>query len=148
MKSLAVVAHGGQEAWSPHHINGRNDGVTSRKTVLVIPGIHQGGETNLPEVIEATGLLRLLLCLGEGRQKHPGQDRDNRDHHQEFDQCKSRTFSTFHDGLHIGKIKNAPRKANEISSISRPGLDREWTFAGSGGGAKSRPPGRLQARFQ
>ncbi len=55
----------------------------------VIVGIHARGESDLAEAVGAFGGVRLTFGLGQGGQEHAGEDRDNRDHHQQFDQCKT-----------------------------------------------------------
>ncbi len=56
------------------------------------------GETDLLEVVGATDPPRGLSGRLNGRQQQRDQDGDDRDHHQELDQCETRT-PHFHDCL-------------------------------------------------
>ena len=62
-----------------------------RQVIAGIVGIHGEGQSLLPKVVGATDPLRPVLGVGQGRQQHPGQNRDDGDHHQQFDQRESRT---------------------------------------------------------
>ena len=61
------------------------------------PGIFVGivtrpdaeAQARLPLVIHAGNSLRLGLARAQRRQEQSGQDRDDRNHHQQLDQCKS-----------------------------------------------------------
>ncbi len=52
------------------------------------------GQTHLLQVRKALDLIRLHLRLAECRQQHPGEDRDDRNHHQQLDQgeCLPRAY--------------------------------------------------------
>ena len=55
-------------------------------TLVVILPIHHRTQSHLLEVVETTDPSNLFLGLGEGRQKHAGQDGNDGNHHQEFNQ--------------------------------------------------------------
>jgi hypothetical protein len=60
-----------------------------RKTFSGIGPIHRHRQANLFHVAEAGGLLGLDFGLGQRRQEQPGQNRDDRDDHEQLDQSKS-----------------------------------------------------------
>ena len=56
--------------------------------VIRIVHIHLARQTELPHVAETVRRIGHFLRLAQGRQQHPRQDRDDGDHHQQFDQCE------------------------------------------------------------
>ncbi len=63
-------------------------GIVIDKFVVVIGRIHEPGELKLLQVIHARNSLALGLGLVQSRQKHGSENRDDRDHHQQFNQSK------------------------------------------------------------
>jgi len=59
------------------------------------------GEAELLQVVGATDAVGGLAHLLHGRQQQADQDRDDRDHHQQFDQRKpvANSPTIFHDPL-------------------------------------------------
>ena len=66
--------------WTP----GVNRGIAG-----VFINIHRHGEHHLADVARADGGACLFLGAGKFWQEEAGQDRDNRDHNEEFNQSKS-----------------------------------------------------------
>mgnify|MGYP005874441113 CR=1 FL=1 len=58
--------------------NGRND------QIVCVAGVHDGGGSDLLEVAAAARLPPLLPRLLQSRQKHGGQNRDDRNHHKDY----------------------------------------------------------------
>ena len=60
------------------------------QVLILIPG-HVANEieyadSDLPEVVQANHTACAVLSLAELREKHGSKDRNNRDHHEQFDQ--------------------------------------------------------------
>ena len=62
-----------------------------RHVIVVIVYVDVGSDQDLLHIIQIYGGMGLVLGFGEGRQQHPGQNRDNSDYHQQFDQGESTT---------------------------------------------------------
>ena len=58
--------------------------------VVEVAGIKLRGDAKLLEGIEALNLLRLGLGLGQRGQEHGRQNRDDGNHHQQFDEREAR----------------------------------------------------------
>ncbi len=58
------------------------------QSIVVITRIKDKRQGQLLGVAHALDTLRLRLCLGQRRQQHRRQDRDNSDHNQQFDERK------------------------------------------------------------
>ena len=58
--------------------------------IIVVPGIHDIGEGDLLQVVEADHALGLLLGLGQRWQQHRGENGDDGDHNQQLNQGESR----------------------------------------------------------
>jgi hypothetical protein len=56
---------------------------------VVVPDVHRHTETDLLLIANALNVFGLLLGLGQGREQHRGQNRNDGDHHQQFDQGKA-----------------------------------------------------------
>ena len=56
------------------------------RVLLVILRVHCRGNAHLALVVDATDAQRLGLGLGQSRQEHARQDRDDGDHHQQLNQ--------------------------------------------------------------
>jgi hypothetical protein len=54
----------------------------------VVVRVQQPRQGQLPGVVQAGDALRAGFCLREHRQKDGRQNRDQRNHHQQLDQCK------------------------------------------------------------
>ncbi len=54
--------------------------------IVVVVGIDHGSELQLLQIAHAFDCLCPLLGLAERRQQHGSQDRDDRNHHQQFDE--------------------------------------------------------------
>ena len=65
------------------------DRLVGRQAVGVVAAIEHPRQAELPIVAQALGLERLALGLAQRGQEHPGQDRDDGDHHQELDEGES-----------------------------------------------------------
>jgi len=63
--------------------------------VVILENIELGGEAPLFEVVQAISSLGVLLGPMQRRQQQAGQDRDNRNHHQQLYQRKS--FQPLHE---------------------------------------------------
>ena len=57
-----------------------------RQPVLIVSRVHLGGQPLLAQVVDAGDSLGTTLGLGQSGQKHPGEDRDDGDDHQQFNQ--------------------------------------------------------------
>jgi len=55
---------------------------------MIIVAIKNHRQVELLEIAQALGLDRFGLGVAESRQEQRRQDRDDRNHHQQFDQCK------------------------------------------------------------
>ncbi|MDB6124061.1 MAG: hypothetical protein JWQ71_3054 [Pedosphaera sp.] len=58
------------------------------EAAIVVGGVHLKAQTELAEIIHASGLHTLGLGAGKRGQKEPGEDGDNRDNNKEFDECE------------------------------------------------------------
>ena len=56
----------------------------------IIVRIHFPGEGELAEIVHAMSTQGFLFCLGEGGQKHGGQDGDDGDDNEELNQREGR----------------------------------------------------------
>lgn len=70
--------------------------------IVVVIGIHGPTKKKLADVITTIGSLRFELRFCQCRQKHPSEDRNNGDHHQQFDQSEGMCMSSPREGS-IGK---------------------------------------------
>src|SRR5688572_2420252 len=86
-ENLPVRSHLTQEPRNPHIIKCWKNLQTSRIR-LVRCYIHDRREADLLLVVQTFCLLRLRLRLRQRRQEHSREDRNNRNHHQQFDQRK------------------------------------------------------------
>lgn len=59
----------------------------SKLIALVVPQ-HLGSNTNLAQIVEALGFPGPVTTAGEAGQEHAGEDRNNRHHHQQLDECE------------------------------------------------------------
>ena len=68
--------------------SGCNAGVRSvgRDPIFVVTAIYNPGQRELFVVVQAGDALRLGFRLAQGRQQYPGENRDDGDHHEQFDQ--------------------------------------------------------------
>ena len=66
------------------------------KDLIVVIQIHVKREAPLPEIAEAGDAIGLFLRLGQRGQKHRRQNRDDGDHHEQFDQRKSALRISLH----------------------------------------------------
>ena len=66
--------------------------------VVVIARVRHQSQPDLPQIVGTTRALRLVLGLAERREQQPGQNGNNRDHHQQFNQgeCLCRITFDFH----------------------------------------------------
>ena len=79
-----VGAHFAKEAQRPKVVElGHFD---AARVLLVILRVHRRGNAHLALVVDATDAQRLGLGLGQSRQKHARQDRDDGNDHQQFNQ--------------------------------------------------------------
>ena len=78
--SLGHVRHVNQE---PKHV------VAARYFPLEILRVHLNSQTDLVQIIETGGTLPGRLGLGQRRKQQAREDGDDRDHHQQLDQCKA-----------------------------------------------------------
>ena len=67
-------------------IGAREEALGGDDLIPVVAGIGEDRQSDLAQAIEALGRPRLSAHLGDGRQQQAGQDRDDRDHDQDFDQ--------------------------------------------------------------
>ena len=72
-------------------------GIVIDKFLVVIGCIHEPGELKLLQVIQARNSLALGLGLVQSRQQHGRENRDDRDHHQQFNQSKPKP-GAFNEG--------------------------------------------------
>ena len=72
------------ERLHPERIDGR---VINRLCRIVL--IHDRGQSQLLQIAEALDLMGFLFGLAQGGQEQAGQDRNNGDHHQQFNQSKA-----------------------------------------------------------
>ena len=104
--------------------------VLVRKDVFTIAQVHGDSQHNLLDAAQALGLNGLLLRLLQGRQQHGRKDRDDGDHHQEFDEGKTACLHGFlllrTTGLAILSVASYP-----IHSITWSGTKASPSFPGS-----------------
>ena len=62
-----------------------------KEAVVVIIGIHISRNPDLVEVADTLSCTGFLFCGGQDWKQQCGQDRDNRDNHQQFDQRERRS---------------------------------------------------------
>src|SRR5687768_8547718 len=55
-----------------------------RERLVIVVGKHLSGQTKLPKVIQALNSMRLALALAQSRRKQPGENRNDRNHHQQL----------------------------------------------------------------
>lgn len=73
-------------------------GQQPRHTAAIFSSEALEGAANLLEIVQALDPLGLSLRLGQGGQKHAGQDADDGNNNQKFDKCESilNLFKFFH----------------------------------------------------
>ena len=71
----------------------------ARGGLVIVLCVHEGRQHYLLDVGQADCRLRLLACLREHREEDGCQDRDDRDHHQQFDERE-----TLASGSHFGHL--------------------------------------------
>src|SRR5207245_11068109 len=82
------------------YLTGKNRlGEIIREFAVVIGTVHLRGESQLPEVIDATRPLALGFARGKRRQQQRSQNGDDRQYHQDFDQGESPVLATVLDLL-------------------------------------------------
>src|ERR1017187_4744225 len=70
------------------------------KRIAMILRIHEQGHAQLSLIIDALDAFGPYFCARQCRQQHRREDRDNRDHYQQLNQCKSgNTPLSSHNGL-------------------------------------------------
>ena len=94
--------HGAAPIATTHQIHHRIvDADLKRHQVgLVVVGVQNPTEHQLLLIAHAIGPGGLHAGTTQSRQEHPGQDGNDRDHHQEFDQGKTGTRARLKTGLH------------------------------------------------
>jgi hypothetical protein len=60
-----------------------------RQMIVVVVHVNVHSDHDLLYVIQIQSALRFVLRLGKRRQKHSSEDCDDRNHHEELNQCKS-----------------------------------------------------------
>jgi hypothetical protein len=70
------------------------------KALIVIRPIHRDRKTDLLQIAEAISLLGLGFGLGESREQQGGQNRDDRNDHQQLNQCESPLAAFTHRQVH------------------------------------------------
>jgi len=77
------------------HLRGRSHAIVAMrgKGILVVIGVELHEKPDLPEVIQASNTLALLLCLTQSRKQHPCKDGYDGDDNQQLDQCESATLT-------------------------------------------------------
>ena len=105
------------ERLHPEHINGR---VINRLAGIVL--IQNSGQRHLPQIADALDLVGFLFGLAQCGQEQAGQDRDDRDHHQELNQRKAATprFERGRDTILFEIHKAAPPCVPEKFSERHP----------------------------
>ena len=101
------------------------------------------GESNLLEVVDALGSASGLACRLHRRQQQGNQDRDDRDHDQEFNECKSATHGIISVlcGPSYRRDTRAPvhpRVARTTTHIHHLDLSDPWQSA-RGASVRNRP---------
>ena len=61
---------------------------SATQAIVAVLRVLNPRQRQLPRVVHAHDALRLLLGLAQRRQEHAGQDRDDRNPHQQLDQCE------------------------------------------------------------
>ena len=83
MEHLSIAAGLGQQAGRPDvaiaESNRQGPGI-----LMVFLGVQDCRNTELAQVVDAGNLFGLTLGLGQGGEEHRRQDRDDRDHDEEF----------------------------------------------------------------
>jgi len=62
--------------------------ITWRVGALIVVHVNFGGDTQLPEIVQARNTAAGFLRAGQDRQQHGGQNRNDGDDHQQFNQVK------------------------------------------------------------
>ena len=60
-----------------------------RKGVAVFIGVELHVNADLPQIVQARGAIRLRFGLRQSREQQGGEDGDDRDDHQQFDECEA-----------------------------------------------------------
>jgi len=81
---------------------------SSRKTLIVVTGKHLEGQGDLLQVAGALDTLSLGFGLGERGKEHAGENRDDRDHDQQFNQ-RERLITTSIEWLVHGYLLGCER---------------------------------------
>ena len=59
-----------------------------RQRIAILVRIQMNGQGKLPEVVEALSPIGLFFASDQGRQQQRGEDGNDRDDHEQFDQCE------------------------------------------------------------
>ncbi len=76
-----------------------------RKSLVVVIQIHVKGNAPLPEIAEAGGAVGMLAGSGQRRQEHAGENGDDGNHHEEFDQGKTKFLMFLHKVFTVCLLK-------------------------------------------
>ena len=101
-RSIAATAAGMKRTIDPVGSGGSSIGINQTihdtfrilnavfgKAIIIVTRIKHTGQLQLPHVAHARNTLRPELGLRQSRQQHGRQNRNNGDHHQQFNQRKS-----------------------------------------------------------
>jgi len=87
---LRIVGHEIFPAQNPIWRSGPNCAFCIQaRHILIVPGIHDPGEAQLPVVVQTLNGGRAHLGAAQGRQQHRRQDGDDGNHHQQLDQSET-----------------------------------------------------------
>ena len=78
---------------------------------MVVLGVHAIGDGQLPGIGHAGGALRRELGLLEHGQQNRNQNRDDGDHHEQFDECKTTASALDELNRHVFTSKDVHQES-------------------------------------
>jgi hypothetical protein len=65
---------------------------------MIIAGIHYAAQIQLLQIVQTLNSLCRGFCFGQGREEHGRENGNDGNHHQKFNQCKSRLAAANNSG--------------------------------------------------
>ena len=100
--------------------------VVGRDFVAVIVGVQNPRQAQLVQIVEALNALGFGLRFCERRQQQRGQDRDDRDDHQQFDERKATALENSRSSANAASESKRCVEWNGGSAIRSANLDRPY----------------------